>query len=76
MNRGGARILVRVGEYFTKFHTWIQLKPCIAMTSPKFRFERGDIKQNCITFDKFWKIYKKFAQKLKNYPKFFKNKYE
>ena len=28
------------------------------------------------TFEKFFKIYKKFAQKLKNYPKFFKNKIE
>ena len=26
------------------------------------------------TFEKFWKFYNKFAQNLKNSPKFFKNK--
>ena len=50
------------------------------MASPKFRFERGgDIKQKCIhqiLLKNFEKIYKKFAQKLKNYPKFFKNNIE
>ena len=49
------------------------------MASPKFRFERKDIKQKCIhqiLLKNFEKIYKKFAEKLKNYPKFFKNKIE
>ena len=44
------------------------------MASPKFRFKRKDIKQKCIhqiLLKNFEKIYKKFAQKLKDYPKIF-----
>ena len=49
---------------------------CTAMASPKFQFWEN-IQQNVLikdSFEKFQKLYKKFAQKFKNSPKFFKNK--
>ena len=45
IHSSGSRILVRGGEPRTKFYTWIPLKSCTAMASPKFRFGEGDIQQ-------------------------------
>ena len=59
-----------------KFHTWIPLKSCTAMASPKFRFGGGHSAQmySSKTFVELLKIYKQFDKNLKNSPKIFKNK--
>ena len=64
------------GEHQTKFHTWIPLKSCAAMASPKLRFWK-DIQQECThqrLFKNFQKKFiKQFAQKFKKFSKIFQN---
>ena len=65
-----------LGGHQKTFHTWIPFKSCTAMASPKFRL--GENIQHKSTHQRllknFEKFYKKFAQKFKISPKFFKNK--
>ena len=64
MNRGGARILVRVGEHC----------PVLQWRRQNFGSKGKTLSKNVFIkyfLKNFEKIYKKFAQKLKNYPKFF-----
>ena len=55
------------GEHGTKFYTWIPLKSCTAMASPKFRFGGGGhsaIMYLSETFENCFKVYIKIAQKF------------
>ena len=77
MFRGGARILVRgrgnIGQNF--IHKFL-LNPVLQWLRQNFGWG-GDIQQKCIhqrLLKNFEKFIKKLAQKLKNSPKFFKNK--
>ena len=77
LSRGGARILVRGGTSDKiSYMNCSQVLYCNGVA--KISVRGGDIQQKCSHqrfFEKFWKIYKKFAQKLKNSPKFSKMKF-
>ena len=68
--RGGARILVR-GEQRAKFHTWIPLKSCTTMASPKFRFGKTFSKNVLIKdFCKLKNLFTKLHKNLKSHKNF------
>ena len=72
----GSRILVRGGEKAqTEFHTWIPLKSCTAMASPKFRFGGTEIRQKFTNKRLLKNLLKNLHKNLKNLQHFSKIKF-